>query len=226
MNTARNVAVTVRTKTAPSTIMCLPEELMERVPATIQSLKPIVTRQEAIHHFTGGMHGLLARWLRGSARSTADLFIPYRLFRVVVRNHGRQENRLFAIDNVEGVLDLFEFREIPTEGDLLTSTTRNVLPNLLSEARTRNLLLDKVRRLIFLKGFARLLNLQLEATAIPGQIYFPYWICFRGNVKDVSFDVLDAVRRRPEGARLRSMIDRWLRSESSTTLTDPEKMSL
>ena len=62
-------------------------------------------------------------------------------------------------------------------------------------------LIGKVRRLVFARGFLRLRDLQMEAVATAGNLYLPYWVCFRGTAEALKLDILDAVRRRPEGAK-------------------------
>jgi hypothetical protein len=185
---------------------------MQSVAETIRSLKPNVSREEALRHFTGGARGVAAGILQGRARSMAELYIPYRLYRVNVRNGGREESRIYALDAVEGTLDLFEFPELPGEQELVTLKTRNLLPSRLSAEQTREKLMDKVRRLLFSRGFVRLRDLQLEATAVAGELYLPYWVCFRGSDAAAKLEILDAVRRRSEGGKVRGMVRDWLQS--------------
>jgi hypothetical protein len=185
---------------------------MERATETIRSLRPNVSREQAMRQFTGGVHGRLASLLKGPARLSAELHIPYRLFQVTVTNSGRDENRIYALDSVAGALDLFEFREIPKEPGVLAVTTRNAVPSLLAEERARELIVDKVRRVVFSRGFARLRNFRLEAEAVPGEIHVPYWICLHGNDKTLRIEVLDAVRGRTEGAKVCRLVEDWLRS--------------
>jgi hypothetical protein len=185
---------------------------MQCATETIRSLRPNVSREQAMRQFTGGVRGLLASLLKGPARSSAEFHIPYRLFQVTVTNNGGDENRIYALDSVAGALDLFEFREIPKEPDVLAVTTRNAVPSLLAEERARELIVDKVRHVIFSRGFARLRNFRLEAEAVPGEIHVPYWICLRGNDKALRIEVLDAVRGRTEGAKVCQLVEDWLRS--------------
>jgi hypothetical protein len=179
---------------------------------TIRSLKPNVSREEALRHFTRGARGAAASLVKGRAHSIAELYLPYRLFEVAVANGNRTQKRIFALDSVEGVLDLFEFREVPGAPDVLTIRTRNALPCLLAEDRARAQLIDKVRRVIFSQGFARLRDFKLEALAISGLLYMPYWICFRGDDDALRFEVLDAIQYRAEGAKLRKLVENWLRT--------------
>ena len=196
---------------------------MPSVAETIRSLKPNVSREEALRHFTAGIRGMAANCSRGRARSLAELYIPYRLFHVTIRNSGREETTIYALDAVEGTLDLFEFPEPPGERELVPLQTRNVLPSRLKADQARKRLLDKVRRVVFSRGFARLRDLQMAAQAVPGDLYVPYWVCFRGADYAAHLEILDAVRRRPEGTKVRRLVEDWLRS-SPTVLSATESI--
>jgi len=182
----------------------------------IRSLKPNVTREQAMKHFTAGAVNFAADLIRGRVQSIAELYIPYRLFRVDFTNAGKAESHIFALDAVEGVLDLYQFSALPAEPDLCTLESRNVLSAALDASQAQERVVAKVRRLIFARGFFRLRDVQLEATQIPVDLYVPYWICFRGSNDRVHFSVLDAVRRRAEGAKTRHLIEDWLRSDKSS----------
>lgn len=186
--------------------------------ARIRSLKPNVTREQAIRHFTEGVVNRAADLLRGRVRSVAELYIPYRLYRVKVFSGGREQSQIFALEAVRGMLDLYQFPASPAELDLLTLETRNVLPPGLDGAEAEERMIGKVRRMIFTRGFFRVRDLRIEASALPGDICVPYWVCFRGSGDRVHLAVLDAVRRRPEGAKVRRLVEEWLRSDAGTSV--------
>lgn len=188
---------------------------MQNVGETIRILKPNVSREEAIRHFTAGAGGVLAAVLRGRARSIAELYIPYRLFQVKITNHGHEESRIYALDTVEGTLDSFEFSELPREHEVVTLKTRNALPSRLAAEQMREQLIGKVRRVVFSRGFVRLRDLQIEANAVEGNVYLPYWVCFRGRDQMAKLEILDAVRRKPEGGKVRELVEGWLRSTAA-----------
>jgi hypothetical protein len=179
----------------------------------IQSLKPNVTREEAVKYFTDWTANAAIGMLRGPVQSIADLYLPFRLYQVRFTNSGKEEKHFFALDAAAGVLDLYEFSAPPAESDLCTVESRNVLPAVLEATKARERVIAKVRRLIFARGFFRLRDFELAATQIPGELYVPYWICFRGTDGQVHISVLDAVRRRPEGAKARHLVEEWLRGE-------------
>ena len=190
---------------------------MERA-AMVRSLRANVTRDEALRHFTGGARGLAAAVLRGRARSMAELYIPLRLFRVKIRNGGSEDNRIYALDAAEGTLDLFEFLEMPGERQLLTVESRNALASLLSAEQARERLMEKVQRVVFSRGFMRLRDFQVDA-ALADEFHVPYWVCFRGTGQSAKLEIMDAVRRRLEGGKMRQLVERWLQDSSMNSST-------
>jgi len=180
----------------------------------IRSLKPNVTREEAIRHFSKGVVNGAAKLIRGPIHSLAELYIPYRLFHVKICSAGREQNLTFAMDAVRGVLDLYQLPPHTAEDQFLTLQTRNVLPADLDAAQAEERLIAKVRRMIYTRGFFRVRDLKIEALPVPGEICVPYWVCFRGTSERVHLAVLDAVRRRPEGAKVRRLVEEWLSSDA------------
>jgi hypothetical protein len=118
------------------------------------------------------------------------------------------------MDAVRGVLDLYQLPPHTAEDQFLTLQTRNVLPADLDAAQAEKRLIGKVRRMIFTRGFFRVRDLKIEALPVPGEICVPYWVCFRGTRERVHLAVLDAVRRRPEGAKVRRLVEEWLGSDA------------
>jgi hypothetical protein len=179
----------------------------------IRSLKPNVTREEAIRYFTAGVANRAASLLRGPVRSLADLYIPFRCFQVKIRSAGRQQEQSFALDAVRGVLDLYRLPPLSDHEQVITLQSRNVLPTMVDPSQSAALLIEKVRRMVFARGFFRVRDLNIEAVPLLGEICVPYWVCFRGTTEQVHLAVLDAVRRRPEGAKVRRLVEEWLRSD-------------
>jgi hypothetical protein len=184
----------------------------------IRTLKPNVTREEAIRHFSVGVANWATEWTRGPLRSLAELYIPYQVFQVRIRSAGREQNQTFAMDAVRGVLDLYQMPALSSDSEFLNTQTRNLLPVGLDKATAEEKLIGKVRRMIFTRGFFRVRNLEIEAIPLPGEICVPYWVGFRGSRDAVQLSVLDAVRRRPEGAKVRRLVEEWLRSNAGDPL--------
>ena len=81
----------------------------------IQTLRPNVTREQAIQTFSAGPASLYWKMRSGTLHRMADVYIPFRVYRVrypvgrILRTH------LFALDAVDGSLDPFEFAALPGE---------------------------------------------------------------------------------------------------------------
>jgi hypothetical protein len=174
----------------------------------IRALKPNVTQEEAVRAFSGsGVSALYWRMRSGPLRRIADAYVPYFLYRV---NYAGAPARLFAIDAVDGSLDLFEFPRIPVERELLEMDSRNRLKAALTEERAAEQLHDKVLRVIFQQGFFKLRDAHLEITPLPCELHVPYWLGFHERDGAVRCRVMDAIRRRMEGAKACAFFEQWL----------------
>src|SRR5260370_10192285 len=69
---------------------------------------------------------------------------------------------------------------------------------------------DKVVRLFFQQGFFKLRDAHLEITPVPCELHLPYWLGFHERVGAVRCRVMDAVRRRMEGAKACAFFEHWL----------------
>lgn len=174
----------------------------------IRVLKPNVTQQEALKAFSAaGFSSLYWRIRSGPLQRIADVYVPYLLFRVKC---GNVQPRLFAMDAVEGSLDLFEFPRVPEEGAFQPARDRNCLKAALTGKQAADLLRDKALRLIFQQGFFRLRSAHLEISLVPCELHLPYWLGFYGRESSVHCRVMDAVRRRIEGAKASAFFEHWL----------------
>jgi hypothetical protein len=179
------------------------------VPAvTIRSLKPNVTRSEAVAALEGGW---ARRWRPGRRlRSVAEAYVPFRLYEVEIENKAGAARRWFGLEAVTGMLDLYGFDTPPVEDDLVVVETRNRLEAALGEQPARCALEDKVRRLLFQGGFFRARRPSIRAIRAEGEFHVPYWIGFYPAGDGVRLRVQDAVRRRIEGAKARVLFESWL----------------
>jgi hypothetical protein len=181
--------------------------------ARIRSLRPNVGRDEAIDQFSStGPVELLRQVAFGPVRSVAEFFIPFQLFQVEILNSGKRDQRVLGLDAVTGSLDLYHFEQLPGPGEVVFVEPRHCPLPMMEEDKARELILAKVRRVLFTTGFFRMRNLQLSAQPIAGEIYIPYWVGFRGRGTQARFVVMDAVRRRIEGAKVRNLLQTWLTS--------------
>jgi hypothetical protein len=182
---------------------------MSTVP--IRTLKPNVTQEEATRTFSApGLSALYWRMRSGPLQKIAGAYVPFRLYRVRYELGRTPHTRLFALDAVDGSLDLFEFPRIPDERELQSIDGRNHLTPTLSEERAVELLREKVLRIVFQQGFFKLRRLRLDITRERCEIYLPYWLGFYGGGETARCRVIDAVRRRIEGAKASAFFEHWL----------------
>jgi hypothetical protein len=180
--------------------------------ARIRSLKPNVTREEATEQFSSGLQDILRTTAFGPLKSVADFYIPFQLFQVEILNGGKRDRRIFGLDVVNGSLDLYHFEQLPSEREVIYLDTRNCSQPLLAETEAKKIVIGKVQRLLFSTGFFRVRNLHISAEPVAGEIYIPYWVEFRGRGQGVHFAVMDALRRKMEGAKVRHLLQAWLTS--------------
>jgi len=178
----------------------------------IRSLRANVTREEATEQFSSGLGDILRTTAFGPLKSVADFYIPFRLFQVEIFNRGKRDQRVFGLDAVNGSLDLYHFEQLPDEREVIYLETRNCSEPLLDEAEAKKIVAAKVQRLLFSTGFFRVRNLRISAEPVAGEIYIPYWVGFRGRGARARFAVMDAVRRKMEGAKVRHLLQAWLTS--------------
>src|SRR5580704_15218485 len=104
-----------------------------RASMSIEALKPNVSQSDALRKFSAAGPVALLRNLRlGPLQRIAEVYVPFQLYRVNYNLGREHQSRHFAIDAVEGSLDLFEFPAPPTQDKLSQIETRNALPTNLS----------------------------------------------------------------------------------------------
>jgi hypothetical protein len=183
--------------------------------APIRTLKPNVTREQAILQFSStGIPRLFRNVAYGPLRSVAELYLPFRLFQVQIMNRGTTEERLIALDAISGTLDPFQFDHVPTDSETVSIVSRNCPSAHLEDAFIGELLIAKLRRLLYSRGFFRMRDLQITAMPLSQELHIPYWLGFRGPNGHARVAVIDAVRRRFEGAKMRRLVEAWLTSNS------------
>lgn len=177
----------------------------------IRCLKPNVSKQEAVRAFRPG--GLFSFYRRSRGRDVtriADAYVPFRLYQVKYQFDRAVHTRLFAMDDVEGSLDLFEFPRAPESTAMQELETRNYLRPALDTARGESLLREKVLRILFQQGIFKMRNPNLEITREAALFFMPYWLGFYEQGGAVRCRVMDAVRRRMEGAKASAFFEQWL----------------
>jgi hypothetical protein len=177
----------------------------------ILSVRPNVTEEGALEAFCGS--GLSARYLRatrGKLRRIAAAYVPHSLYRVEYDEGKARHTRFLAMDQVEGMLDLYEFPGMLRAGDLMRVVTRNWLAPALSEERSQGLLKERVLRMIFQHGFFKLRAPHLQMTRVEIQFHMPYWLGLYGEDGTLRCRVMDAVRRKVEGDKAATLFENWL----------------
>ena len=192
------------------------------ISSSIQALKSNVSQSAALQKFsTFGPTSLLRNLRLGPIQRIAQVFVPFHLYRVNYTLGHEHQSRLFAIDAVEGTLDLFEFPAPPNREALTQIETRNALPANLSDESSQQLLREKVLRVIFQQGFFKLRDANLKTDRIPLDLHLSYWLAFHGRdvaagarvaTTPVRCRVLDATRNRLEGSKASALFESWLSS--------------
>lgn len=179
--------------------------------STIRVLKANVTQEEAVRTFRSGSFSAAYWRIRsGPLQRIADAYVPFWVYRVRYVIGRAPKTRFFALDAVRGTLDLFEFPRVPREDELFTVETRNRLVPRLKQSAAEELLRMKVLRVLFQQGFFKLRALKVEIERVPLELHLPYWLAFYGSNGTAKCRVMDAVRRRIEGAKASSFFEEWL----------------
>jgi hypothetical protein len=190
-------------------------------PSAVLTLRANVSELDAFNEFqTIRLASLLWRFRNGPLQRIAKAYLPFAQYRLQYEIGRARHTRYFALDQVEGVLDLYEFPDAINSNELLPVETRNKIAPALSPDRTEFLLREKALRLIFQQGFFRLRQPKLQLECIHNRFYIPYWLGFYGEDGGLHCRVLDAVRRRMEGQKSTFLFERWL-ADSSQTWSQP-----
>src|ERR1700686_844074 len=131
--------------------------------ASIVALRPNVTQADAVRAFSkGGLSSLYWRMKAGALQRIAVAYVPYQFYKVSYVMARAPQTRLFAMDAVDGSLDLFEFPQLPSQQQLVTTETRNRVEPSLSAGAADQLLRDKVLRVVFQQGFFKVREASLN----------------------------------------------------------------
>ena len=145
-------------------------------------------------------------------RSIADLYIPFRLYRVSIQRGNTFDTRWMALDLIFGGLDPFTFDTAPAVDAIEVISNRNHPLPLLEDSAARHILTTKIQRVLFQSGFFRMRNLDIELQPTIEELHMPYWVGFFGAKEKASIQILDATRRVMEGGKFRRFVQEWLLS--------------
>src|SRR5215468_3508019 len=147
----------------------------------IRSLKANVTREQAIAQLAStGFSRIFRNGFFGPLRSVAQFYVPFRLFRTRILNRGVIDDKLVALDAVNGTLDLFQFDHPPDESETVHVETRNCASVELENSHATDLLIAQLRRVLYSGGFFRVRDLSITADPLNDELFIPYWLGFRG----------------------------------------------
>lgn len=178
---------------------------------SILAIRPSVSQPEALRAFRAtGLSSIYWRTARGPLQRMAPSFVPFRLYHAKYEIGAARHSRWFALDSVQGMLDLFEFPSEPSRDRLTEIDTRNHLPAILDDTKSESLLREKVLRIIFQQGFFRIREVRLQIQPSSLSFHMPYWLGFYGVDGRLRCRVMDAVRRRMEGAKASQLFESWL----------------
>lgn len=175
----------------------------------LQCLAPQITDDEVRKLFTN-------RWRQfrlGRFLFDTSFYFPYHLFRVRVQNGKRDATQFLAIDAVTGNLDLYRFDSAPTDEDFLEVETPQFGPMRLSEDEAFMRLQEKVQRSVYQQGFFQIADLRITGKQIA-LYYFPYQAGFYQRSNQLKIEVVDLIRGRFEGAKVREMVESCLVQDS------------
>jgi hypothetical protein len=180
-------------------------------PTSIVAMRPSVTQEDAVREFSSrGLSSMYWRMTAGRLQRIAEAYVPYQFYEVSYVMARAPQTRLFAMDVVDGSLDLFEFPQLPGRQQLVTMDTRNRVELSLSVSAADELLREKALRIIFQQGFFKVREASLHFSRKPDIVHLPYWLGFYASGGIVRCRVMDAVRRRVEGAKASAFFEQWL----------------
>jgi hypothetical protein len=183
----------------------------EMRPTSIVALRANVTQEDAVREFSSrGLSSMYWRMTAGRLQRIAEAYVPYQFYEVSYVMARAPQKRLFAMDVVDGSLDLFEFPQLPSPQQLVTTETRNRVESSLPTGAADKLLREKALRVVFQQGFFKVREASLKFVRLPDIVHLPYWLGFYSSGGIVRCRVIDAVRRRIEGAKASAFFEQWL----------------
>lgn len=138
--------------------------------------------------------------------------MPFRLFRMRLADGKQTKELLLAVDAVIGGLDPYLFLEVPSSEELGQIKTGRSASSLVNEQQAVKLLGEKLKREAFRKGFFKLGELSINGEQIAN-FHVPYWVGIYERNEQAHMEVIDAVRGRLEGEKLREIVTDWFKKQ-------------
>lgn len=171
----------------------------------ITSVKPNVTREQAVAKFRGRFSQLR----HGRLRVAADFYVPYRFFQMSWQmrwnDRQRKTDTFLAADAVTGKLDLIEFNQLPADGERAHVDTQMIAEERISEEEAYRLVRERMMRFVFMKGFFKLTRVNVEIK-LAASLHLPYWVGVYERQGRAQLEVINALQGRFEGAKLREIV--------------------
>ena len=175
----------------------------------IRTLKPALEREPALEKLSApGLSGWLRRCISGKLIGAAEIYIPYRFYKVTVRDRQRSAERFLAIDAASGIFDPIEISQATFDCRLVE--TRNFLPAQVAEADTQAAVMSKTRKALFSSGFFRLREPEISVELAENDFHIGYWAGFYGSKQKTNVVVLDAMTQTIAGGKVTECVRNWL----------------
>jgi hypothetical protein len=170
----------------------------------ITTVKPNIPREQAVAKFRGS----LSQFRHGRLRLAVDFYIPYHIFRLSWGGARKKSATFLAADAVTGALDLIEFDRLPAEREQLRVDTQRVVEARIADEEGYCLAREKMTRLVFREGFFKLTRMNSEVE-LAASLHIPYWVGVYEREGRAHLEIINALRGRFEGAKLREIVAEW-----------------
>ncbi len=173
----------------------------------INSLKPNVTRRQATALFGGSWREL--RY--GRLQMTLDFYVPYHFYRVTWDNGRNTTETFVAVDVVTGRLDPYLFERFPEEAPQISVETQAFVPARIGEQEASDHLREVMMRSVFMRGFFKLSSVNVNHRLIATS-HIPHWVGVYERRGQAHLEIVDALRGRFQGAKMREIVTEWFQS--------------
>lgn len=175
----------------------------------IRTLKSGIEREFALEKLSApGLSGWMRRCISGKLIGAAEIYIPYRLYKIIVRDRQRSAERFLAIDAVSGIFDPINVSQTHFDCQLVES--RNFLPSQVAEVDTQAAVLAKTRKVLFSSGFFRLREPEISIELAENDFHIGYWAGFYGSKEKMNVMVLDSMTQTIAGGKVTECVKNWL----------------